>query len=327
MSERVVLVVNALARSGAELFDRAREALVRAGVVLAASHAVEDPARLRRVVRAELRRGADRIVVGGGDGTVAAAAGILAGTGATLGVLPLGTANDFARSLGIPADLARACRVVARGSVREVDVAFAGGRPFLNAATVGASSTVRGRLKPSLKRHAGALAYPVAGVAGATSPPFRARLVVDGAVRHDGWALQVVVGSGRFHGGGRLVAPGARPDDGALDAYVLAAPSAGRGGGARVRDVAALARYALLLARGRHVEHPELVHGRGRRVALRTEPPLEVHADGEVAGRTPSEFRLADGALRVLAPPPRRPISGGARARTARGAAPARRRG
>jgi YegS/Rv2252/BmrU family lipid kinase len=299
-----VLVVNALARSGEEQFSRAREALERRGVPLAAARRVDDPAALRRFVRAELARGADRVVVGGGDGTIATAAGLLAGTGAALAILPLGTANDFARTLGIPPDLAAACRVVARGRVRTVDVGYAGRRAFLNAASVGVSSEVTRRVDGGLKRRAGALAYPLAGAAAAGTPPFRARLVADGAVRHDGWALQVVIGNGRFHGGGRLVAPGARPDDGALDAYVLSAPSGDdpERPAARARDLLALARYAALLLRGRHVEHPRVVHVRAREVALRTDPPLEVDADGEVAGRTPATFRVARAALRVVAP-------------------------
>lgn len=308
---RTVLVVNALARSGEEQFDRARAALERCGVALAAAHRVGDPAELRRSIRNELRRGADRVLVGGGDGTIAAAAGVLAGTGVALGVLPLGTANDFARALGIPSDLGRACGVVARGRVRSVDVGFAGNRAFLNAASVGASSEVARRVKPSLKRRAGALAYPLAGAAAAATPPFRARLVADGAVRHDGWALQVLVGNGCFHGGGRLVAPGARPDDGALDVYVLAAPPGAENGGgmARARGMLSLARYAALLVRGRHVEHPQLLHLRARRVALRTDPPLEINADGEVTGKTPAAFRVEVGALEVIAPRRRSPAS------------------
>lgn len=307
----MALVVNARARSGEEEFERARAALDRCGVSLAAAHRVDDAAALRRRIRAELRRGARVVVVGGGDGTISAAAGVLAGTDAALGVLPLGTANDFARTLRIPDDLDRACRVVARGDVRVVDVAFAGGRAFLNAASVGVSSEIARKVKGGLKRRAGALAYPLAGAsAAAATPPFRARLVADGVSRHDGLALQVVVGNGRFHGGGRLVAPGARLDDATLDAYVLAAPSPDaprpRGRAARVRDVLTLARYAALLARGRHVEHPRVVHVRARRVALRTDPPLDLDADGELAGRTPAHFHVAPAALRVLAPPPRR---------------------
>lgn len=301
---RTALVVNALARTGEEQFDRARAALERSGVALSAAHRVRDPAELRRRIRAELRRGADRVLVGGGDGTLAAAAAVLAGSGAALGILPLGTANDFARALGIPSDLGRACRVVAGGRRRAVDVGLAGTHAFLNAASVGASSEVARRVKPSLKRHLGPFAYALAGAAAAATPPFRARLVADGVVRHDGWALQVLVGNGRFHGGGRLIAPGARPDDGALDVYVLAAPAGAEEGGGigRARGALTLARYAALLLRGRHVEHPGLLHVRARRVALTTDPPLDIDADGEVTGRTPAVFRVAAGVLEVIAP-------------------------
>jgi YegS/Rv2252/BmrU family lipid kinase len=299
---RTVLVVNARARNGAAELERAREALARRGVTLAAAHRVDDPALLRRTLRAELARGADKIVVGGGDGTLSCAAGLLAGTGAVLAVLPLGTANDFARSLGIPDDLSRAAAIAARGRVRRVDVGRAGRRAFLNAASVGASSAVTRRLHPELKRRAGKLAYPVAGAAALGERPFRARIEWDDEVL-ELRALQIVIGNGRYHGGGRIVAPRARIDDRALDLYVVAAPSR-RGGGVRgrVRELAALAGYALRLVRGRHVEDPRVLHAQAARVSLRTEPPLEIDVDGELDGRTPVEFRIDPGALRVLAP-------------------------
>jgi YegS/Rv2252/BmrU family lipid kinase len=294
--------VNAAARGGASEAERARAALHRRRVALAAVHEVRDAALLRRTLRGELARGADRIVVGGGDGTVSCAAGVLAGTRAVLGVLPLGTANDFARSLGIPRDLDRAAGVVAGGRVRLVDVGRAGRRVFLNAATVGVSSALTRRLDPALKRSAGALAYPVAGIAAAGERPFRARVEWDGGAV-ELRALQIVVGNGRYHGGGRLVAPRARLDDRALDLYVVAAP-AGRGAGARgrLRELAALARYAARLLRGRHVEDPGVLHAQTARVAVETTPPLEVAADGELAGSTPVKFRVDPAALRVLVP-------------------------
>lgn len=302
--ERTVLLVNARARNGDSSFDDAREALRRRGVALAAAHAVEDPEELLSRVRDELASGARRILVGGGDGTLSAAAGVLAGTGAALGVLPLGTANDFARTLHIPFDLDGAARVVARGAVRSVDLGWAGRRPFLNAASFGVSSDLTRRLDDGLKRRAGKLAYPVAGAAAAASqPPFRVRLEVNGRVVELD-ALQVVIGNGRYHGGGRLIAPGARLDDHRLDVYVLGAASdTGRAARPRrLRDLAALVRYAYLLARGRHLEHPRIFHARTARADVRTDPPLEIDADGELAGQTPAEFRVTPGELRVIAP-------------------------
>jgi diacylglycerol kinase (ATP) len=300
-----VLLVNAQARRGEDEFDRARDALARAGVRLDAAHALRDPDDLPGHLRDALARGATRVVVGGGDGTLAAAAGLLAGTGVALGVLPLGTANDLARTLHVPDDLDRAARVIARGHVRKVDVGFAGERAFLNAASVGVSTGLTRRLDSGLKRVAGPLAYPVAGAAAAAEQrPFRARIETDGVVRELD-ALQIVVGNGRYHGGGRLVAPGAAIDDHRLDVYVLAAAPVERRGQRerpRLRDLTALAGYAFRLVRGTHLDHPDVFHARVRRAAIRTDPPLEIDADGELAGETPVEFRVHAGALHVLAP-------------------------
>lgn len=299
---RSVLLVNVRAREGEDSLAAARAALEGAGVVLAGAHGVE-PGELPARIEAELAAGTGRVIVGGGDGSLSAAAGVLAGTGAVLGVLPLGTANDFARTLRIPTDLAAAARVIARGRARRVDVGWTGDRAFLNAASVGVSSELTRRLDDGLKRTAGTLAYPVAGAAAAAQPPFRVRLGVDGRVEELD-ALQVVIGNGRFHGGGRLVAPGARADDHLLDVYVLAATSTPGGTRLwdRLSDLASLARYALLLLRGRHLEHPNVFHVRATRASVRTDPPLEIDADGELAGTTPAEFRVAPDDLAVLAP-------------------------
>ena len=301
---RVALVVNVQARRGEDDFERARIALVRAGVLVAAAHRVTDPRELPARVEDEVRAGATDVVVGGGDGTLSAAAGRLAGRGVALGVLPLGTANDFARTLGVPPGLDGAAAVVAAGVRRTVDLGWAGERAFLNAASVGVSSALTHRLRGSRwKRIAGPLAYGVAGAAAARElPPFRARLAVDGA-RTELDALQVVIGNGRWHGGGRLVAPGAAPDDETLDVYVLRARS-----GRRATHLLALARHAVLLLAGRHLEHPDVVHARARRVELETDPPLDVDADGELSGKTPVVVRVAPGALEVLAATPPLPM-------------------
>jgi diacylglycerol kinase (ATP) len=309
---RTVLLVNVRARVAAELYERAREELIRAGVVLHHAEAVDDPALLAARVHAAVADGATRVVVGGGDGSLSTAAGVLAGGPVALGILPLGTANDFARGLRIPrAELRAAARIVAAGAARAVDVGRIGERVFLNAASVGVSSGLIRRLDGGLKPAAGPLAYPAAGAAEAAQlRPFRARITFgggggEGATRVVD-ALQIVVENGRFHGGGRLVAPGARVDDRRLHAYVLAAASdaAGEPGPAdRAKDVARLARFALLLARGRHLEHPALFHARVSRVTVETEPRLELDADGELCAETPAELSSWPGALSVLAPP------------------------
>jgi YegS/Rv2252/BmrU family lipid kinase len=297
-----VLLVNVGAREGDASLSAARATLERAGVGLDGAQAVA-PGELPSCIRGELAAGAQRFVVGGGDGTLSAAARELAGTAAVLGVLPLGTANDFARTLRIPSDLEGAARVIARGRVRRVDVGWTDGHAFLNAASVGVSSEVTRRVDPALKQRVGTLAYPVAAAGAVAQPPFRVRIGVGGRAEELD-ALQVVVGNGRYHGGGRLVAPRARADDHLLDVYVLVAESEARRPRLRdrLKDVASLARYAVLLLRGRHLDHPRVLHLRAPRASLWTDPPLEVDADGELAGTTPAEFWVAPGDLAVLAP-------------------------
>ncbi|HYG67523.1 MAG TPA: lipid kinase, partial [Anaeromyxobacteraceae bacterium] len=155
-----------------------------------------------------------------------------------------------------------------------------------------------------LKKRAGPLAYPAAAAAEAAAhQPFLLRLDADGE-RAELPALQVVIGNGRFHGGGRLVAPHAKVDDRRLEVYVVvaeAAPDASEGVD-RFRDLVSLARYAVLLMRGRHLEHPRIVHRHAARVSVETDPPMPINADGEDVGVTPAVFELLPARLRVTVP-------------------------
>ncbi len=306
-SEPTALFVNTGARQGLERFEEVRDCLSALGVPLAHAAALEDPEVLLRQVRAAADGGVQRIIVGGGDGTLSAAAGELAGRDVRMGVLPLGTGNDFARSLGIPTDLASACRVIANGAERCVDVGLSNGRAFLNAASIGLSTAITRRLSPNLKRRFGRGAFAVSAATEAVSHrPFRAELEIDG-VAHSFDAHQVVVANGRYHGGGRLVAPNASPDDRRLDVYVIqsrqtAFPDEAEPARGRVQDLWTLFRVGVLLVRGRHLEHPAVTHFRATRVRLDAEPAQELDVDGELRGETPIEFGVRPASLRVLVP-------------------------
>jgi YegS/Rv2252/BmrU family lipid kinase len=237
----------------------------------------------------------DLVVVGGGDGTVSCAAGRVAGTDVVLGVLPLGTANDLARTLEIPTNLAKACAAVADGKVVDIDLGRANGQPFLNVASVGLSVGVTEALSPRLKRYIGPLAYGVAALhAYARHKPFRAHLEFpegDHEPMKLEHVLQVAVGNGRHYGGGNTVSPTAGIDDHTLDIYaVLMAP---------LRQHVNIAR---LLRDGSFVEHERVRHLTSRRVRLVTEPPLSVNLDGEIATSTPTDFTVQRNAVHVLVP-------------------------
>lgn len=301
---QTLVVVNSGSRSGSAAPPDVVQALSAAGVAVGELRATGDPEQIASAVKEAIAAGVRQVIVGGGDGTLSLVAGLLAGTEVALGVVPLGTGNDFARNLHIPRELEAACRVVAAGRVISVPIGVANGRPFLNALSFGVSSAVTRRLTPELKRSAGPLAYPVAAAAEAFDPkPFRLSMRADDE-QHEGDALQVVVGNGRYHGAGTLVAPEASLQDALLDVYVVGAPAGPEEDGLAARSANAwtLARVGMLLRRGRHLEHEEVRHYQCVRATFSCDPPQQMNADGELVGDTPLSCEVRPGALRVLAP-------------------------
>ncbi len=308
-----MLVVNTKSRSGKEAFETAREALTARGIPLIKCFAMSHPRRLRQLLDEAMAQGARRILIGGGDGTVSCAASLLLGRDVTLGVLPLGTGNDFARSLGITPSVEAACDVIAQGYTARVDVGLANGRPFLNAASLGLATAIARRLTKRLKQKMGKLAYPVAAATQIWEHhPFRVRIKSD-TQSLELEVLQLVVGNGRYHGAGNVVAPDATLDDRRLHVYAVTAPSVDNGregtGLGQLQDMATLARVAMSLRSGEHVDHPAVTCLRTSRLYVEAEPAQEVNADGELIGQTPMLFEVSPAALRVYAPAPEEPAA------------------
>jgi diacylglycerol kinase (ATP) len=295
---RAALIVNTRSRSGEQTFFEALDRLEELGVSLGATYAIRDPVRLPETVREVLREGSEYrlLILGGGDGSVSSVVDFLAHHDVILGLLPLGTANDFARTLGIPADVEKACETIAGGKIVDVDLGLAGDNFYVNVASVGLSVGVTQALSPRLKRRIGALAYPTAAIrAFLGHEPFSAKLTFpDGdhePVEYER-LLQVAVGNGRFYGGGMVVAPQSGIDDRSLDIYAIEM--------GRHRDLFGVARY---LKSGDFIRNDSVGHFRTERVRLETDPELPVNVDGEVVTRTPQDFSVAHNALKVLVPP------------------------
>ena len=297
-ARRAALIVNTRSRTGERTFFQALDRLQDLGVTLGPTYAVRDPVRLPETVRDVLDDGSEYrlLILGGGDGSVSSVVDFLAHHHVVLGLLPLGTANDFARTLGIPSDIEGACQTIAAGKTVDVDLGLAGDNYFVNVASVGLGVEATRALSPWMKKSVGPLAYPAAAIKAFLShEPFSAKLTFpDGdhePVEHER-LLQVAVGNGRFYGGGMVVAPESGIDDRNLDVYAIEL--------GRHRDLIGVARY---LKSGDFIRNESVTQYRTERVRLETDPELAVNIDGEVVTRTPQDFSVAHNALKVLVPP------------------------
>jgi diacylglycerol kinase (ATP) len=296
-SRRAALIVNTRSRSGERTFFRALDRLQELGVMLGPTYAVRDPVRLPETVRDVLDDGSEYglLILGGGDGSVSSVVDFLAHHDVVLGLLPLGTANDFARTLGIPSDIEGACQTIAGGKVVDVDLGLAGDNYYVNVASVGLGVEATRALSPWMKKSTGPLAYPVAAIkAFLNHQPFTARLTFpDGDHEPVDYErlLQVAVGNGRFYGGGMVVAPESGIDDRRLDIYAIEL--------GRRRDLIGIARY---LRSGDFIREEGVSHFRTERVRLETGPDLPTNIDGEVVTCTPQNFSVDHNALKVLVP-------------------------
>ncbi|MFU8816183.1 MAG: lipid kinase [Pseudomonadales bacterium] len=287
--KRVLFVRNAAASRGSADLDDAL-AYVRELGLEVDERIPDDAEHMRFLIRA-VARSIDAVLVGGGDGTVNSALKPVLEAGLPLGVIPLGTANDFARTLGIPADPYEAFAVVAAQSTRLVDVGWANNRPFLNAAGIGLSARIARDLDSVRKRVWGPLSYPLAVLESLRRQrAFRVRLQSPAGTQEFS-SIQVTVGNGVYYGGGARVATDCAIDDGCLDVLSI-----------RPQPLRRLLAVALALRNGSQASGFDVAAGAVFEVA--TQPPLTVTLDGEPALPTPVSFRVAPRALRVFVPGP-----------------------
>ena len=244
--------------------------------------------------------GFQRIVAAGGDGTVSVLASALLDSGAKVeaGLLPIGTGNDLALSLGVPTRPHLAAALLREGEAAPIDViqAFAPGPPdrelhAWNAVVGGFGGRIADRLSPGSKRRWRGLAYIRAAVAELGElRPRRVLLEIDGR-RTEQEIRMLVIANGRSAGGGIPFAPGGRVDDGWLDVVVIRATS--------------LARLAVLVPRvlaGRHLADPDVEHARAKTVSVQAEPGFWFNVDGESWVSGPASFRVRPHALPFVRP-------------------------
>jgi len=262
------------------------------------------PRDAERIAREGVRSGIERVIVAGGDGMLSeVVTGLLSaelGGYAAIGLLPLGTAGDFARGLGQSRDVEAAIERIAAGKTSMADagrVTFFNDegaevtRYFANIASFGLSGIVSALVNRSTKAFGGRMSYLVGALRGIAR--FRAEPVeifVDGGCVFDGPISVAAVANGTHFGGGMRIAPNARIDDGLFDWLIV--PGMSR--------VALLGKLPLLY-RGTHIPDPQILEGRGRVIEARSiAGPVHLDVDGESPGVLPARFELLPGAITLL---------------------------
>jgi diacylglycerol kinase (ATP) len=276
--------------AGKAHLDRIRVLASRHGAGLVLSRKVSD---LAEQARRAAEDGIERLLVAGGDGTMHHAAQGLAGTACALGVIPLGSGNDLAGTLGIPSDLEVAVERALKGEVRRIDLARVGETYCIGYAGVGFDSEVT-RFANEVKFLRGPLIYFYAVIHTLiTFEPPRMKVVYDGG-EFEGRVMFTVVNNLPRFGGGMLIAPDARIDDGLLDLVI-------------VREVpkSTLLTVFPKVYSGRHVGHPAVTIVRTRRAEITIDRAMTMYGGGEpvrpMKAGEPVAVEVVPGGLRVVA--------------------------
>ncbi|MEH1889820.1 MAG: lipid kinase [Nostoc sp.] len=290
MSSRALLLVNRHARQGQKGLLEAIQYLNTLGFDLI-EEVTEDPKHLAEVIF-RYQYQVDLVIIGGGDGTLNAAVDALVDTQLPLGILPLGTANDLVKTLGIPNSLSKTCKIIAYGNFRRIDLGWVNGKHFFNVASMGLSVKITQRLTKEVKRRWGIFAYAATALQVIwQARPFTAEIVINGeSVRVK--TVQIAVGNGRYYGGGMAVAHDATIDDQRLDLYSL-----------ELKHWLHIIPIFPAMREGRHIHWPSVRSLQGEEIEVHTHKPRPINTDGEITTYTPAHFRVIPKAIAVLVPP------------------------
>jgi diacylglycerol kinase (ATP) len=250
-----------------------------------------------RFAQTAIKKGRETIIAAGGDGTlneVINGIGENAGN-AIVGLLPLGTGNDFARSIEMPVELNAAIEVIRAAQTREIDLVRVTSdevRYFVNVSAGGFSGLVNEKLTPKMKKTWGPLAYLRSAAAALPElRAYRTTLALDNSESITLDLYNVVVANGRYVAGGTLIAPEASIDDGLLDVVLI--PQ---------RPASELALVIAQIAIGTHLSNAAVIHRRAAKLTVNSKPGMWFNVDGELVGNEPATFEILPRALRFIAP-------------------------
>ncbi|MEO8618760.1 MAG: diacylglycerol kinase family protein [Sphingomicrobium sp.] len=292
LPKQAILVVNAMSRRGADIFEEAADKLRAAGVDLIDSIAVTEPSKMDSSIKDAIAR-APMVIVGGGDGSLSTNVDNFVGKDTVFAVLPLGTANSFAKTMGIGDDLDDAIAVIADGERRRIDLGRIDGDYFANAAAIGLSPLIADTVPHRLKKYLGMVGYLIwAARVAFKFRPFRITVTTDDGKQHRCWATEVRIANGTHHGGVELIEDA---DVQSGDIVIQAVT------GTRLWGLAWSWFATLFKLSGRERNTTEW---RGRKMTLDTRPHQKISVDGEIEAKTPVTVEVAKGAIEVAAPRP-----------------------
>lgn len=296
----VALIINPTAGRG-EAGKRVREIAQRLrhyGLTTPTWHYTQARGDGERLARAAVAAGATLVAAVGGDGTLHEVVNGVLGSSATLGLIPFGTGNDFARALGLFGDLDVACRALTQGRTHRVDVGTiegegtGGPRRFLVLAGTGYDARTAQTVNAGIKYLAGAPAYVWGAILTAKDfSPFQLTLTPEGGETIHTRAMFVSFANSATTGGGMRIAPDAKVDDGLLDICL-------------VREIpkAQMLWQLTQVFKGDHVKHPAVTMLKAVRVTVQADPPQPLLIDGEVLGTTPATISIERQVLPIKVP-------------------------
>ena len=292
LPQPILLLINGNSRQGQEQFGPALAMLREAGIEIKEAILARDVAETERLLKREIAAKANMIIAGGGDGTLSTCAHYLAGTNVAMAVLPLGTGNTFARSLGLPLDLEEAIATIAAGHIESIDVGKCNGQVFLNSVSLGFSASLAGMLTGEIKKKLGLLAWPYTGVKLALRHrPLFLRVASEqkSFVSH---THQLLVANGRYVAGSIKSDEDASVQDHELRVFALGGASRGD----FVKSIWQWLRHSAIDAPGsQHFQTQKLrVRSLGRRA--------RANVDGDLSQTTPLDIELWPQGLRVVVP-------------------------
>jgi diacylglycerol kinase (ATP) len=286
-----LLLVNPYARQVNNKLSKALNYLQTLGLHLIHG-SVEHPQDYTPIIQ-QYKDQVELVIVGGGDGTLNAAVDGLVDTQLPLGILPLGTANDLARTLKIPIALPEACRVIAAGYHQPIDLGWVNGKHFFNVASLGLSVDITDKLTKEAKRRWGIFAYGITAIRVIFSArPFHAEIQFEGGAKRVK-TLQIAIGNGQYYGGGMKIAHDATIDDQRLDLCSL-----------EIQRWWQIFTVLLALWTGRHGKGVGTRTLCGSEFHIYTHKPYNINTDGDLTVVTPAHFRVIPHALNVITPIP-----------------------